>query len=173
MSLKSPEKKSKCLLADPAAVRGSRVLVVEDGPTITHGGMPYGAGYVAARFEYPNDGPIADAADRFAMSLMRLKQMGVQRVDIGLTQMGFKTDKYRVVFFGKPDEIEKLAASHPELAPYLPLKIAIFAEQNQTLVVATSPHTLGEFFPDLNLDPILDKWTQDLDSIFDAVRIKE
>jgi predicted GTPase len=36
-------------LDDPAAVRGRRVLVVEDGPTLTHGGMPYGAGYVAAR----------------------------------------------------------------------------------------------------------------------------
>ena len=35
-------------LDDPEAVRGRRVLVVEDGPTITHGGMPYGAGYVAA-----------------------------------------------------------------------------------------------------------------------------
>jgi predicted GTPase len=35
-------------LDDPGAVRGRRVLVVEDGPTITHGGMPYGAGYVAA-----------------------------------------------------------------------------------------------------------------------------
>ena len=35
-------------LDDPAAVRGRRVLVVEDGPTITHGGMPYGAGFVAA-----------------------------------------------------------------------------------------------------------------------------
>ena len=35
-------------LDDPEAVRGKRVLVVEDGPTITHGGMPYGAGYVAA-----------------------------------------------------------------------------------------------------------------------------
>ena len=34
-------------LEDPAAVRGRRVLVVEDGPTITHGGMAYGAGYVA------------------------------------------------------------------------------------------------------------------------------
>lgn len=32
-----------------ADVRGRRVLVVEDGPTITHGGMPYGAGFVAAR----------------------------------------------------------------------------------------------------------------------------
>jgi predicted GTPase len=35
-------------LADPALVRGRRVLVVEDGPTITHGGMPHGAGFVAA-----------------------------------------------------------------------------------------------------------------------------
>ena len=35
-------------LADPGAVRGRRALVVEDGPTITHGGMAYGAGYVAA-----------------------------------------------------------------------------------------------------------------------------
>jgi len=36
-------------LDDPEAVRGKRVLVVDDGPTITHGGMAYGAGYVAAR----------------------------------------------------------------------------------------------------------------------------
>jgi predicted GTPase len=35
-------------LDDMAAVKGQRVLVVEDGPTITHGGMAYGAGYVAA-----------------------------------------------------------------------------------------------------------------------------
>lgn len=35
-------------LDDESAVRGRRVLVIEDGPTTTHGGMPYGAGYVAA-----------------------------------------------------------------------------------------------------------------------------
>jgi predicted GTPase len=35
-------------LADAGAVGGRRAIVVEDGPTITHGGMPYGAGYVAA-----------------------------------------------------------------------------------------------------------------------------
>jgi predicted GTPase len=35
-------------LDDPAAVRGRRVVVVEDGPTTTHGGMPHGAGYAAA-----------------------------------------------------------------------------------------------------------------------------
>ncbi len=34
---------------DPAAIRGRRVLVVEDGPTLTHGNMKYGAGTVAAR----------------------------------------------------------------------------------------------------------------------------
>ncbi|MDH3474369.1 MAG: cyclic 2,3-diphosphoglycerate synthase [Rhodospirillales bacterium] len=35
-------------LEDPDAVRDKRVLVVEDGPTITHGGMAHGAGFVAA-----------------------------------------------------------------------------------------------------------------------------
>jgi predicted GTPase len=35
-------------LEDPTAVVGKRVLVVDDGPTLTHGGMAYGAGYVAA-----------------------------------------------------------------------------------------------------------------------------
>lgn len=36
-------------LDNPDLVRGKRVLVVEDGPTITHGGMAYGAAYVAAK----------------------------------------------------------------------------------------------------------------------------
>ncbi len=39
---------SPVTLDDEGAVRGRRVLVIEDGPTTTHGGMPYGAGYVAA-----------------------------------------------------------------------------------------------------------------------------
>ena len=36
------------LLDDPSVVLGKRVLVVEDGPTLTHGEMPYGAGVIAA-----------------------------------------------------------------------------------------------------------------------------
>lgn len=36
-------------IEEPRAIRGKRVLVVEDGPTVTHGGMEYGAGYIAAR----------------------------------------------------------------------------------------------------------------------------
>jgi predicted GTPase len=35
-------------LTNPEAVRGRQVLVIEDGPTTTHGGMPYGAGFIAA-----------------------------------------------------------------------------------------------------------------------------
>ncbi len=35
-------------IADPERIAGKRVLVVEDGPTLTHGEMPYGAGIVAA-----------------------------------------------------------------------------------------------------------------------------
>lgn len=36
-------------VSDPQMVKGKRVLVVEDGPTLTHGEMAYGAGVVAAR----------------------------------------------------------------------------------------------------------------------------
>jgi predicted GTPase len=39
---------SPITLDDIAAVKGRRVLVIEDGPALTHGGMPYGAGLVAA-----------------------------------------------------------------------------------------------------------------------------
>jgi len=40
---------SPLFVDDPKAVQGKRVLVVEDGPTLTHGEMAYGAGWVAAR----------------------------------------------------------------------------------------------------------------------------
>lgn len=40
---------SPLFVDDPDAIRGKRVLVVEDGPTLTHGEMKYGAGWIAAR----------------------------------------------------------------------------------------------------------------------------
>ena len=40
---------SPVVVSDPSQIRGKRVVVVEDGPTLTHGGMPYGAGFIAAR----------------------------------------------------------------------------------------------------------------------------
>lgn len=40
---------SPVTLDEPGALVGARVLIVEDGPTVTHGDMPYGAGYVAVK----------------------------------------------------------------------------------------------------------------------------
>ncbi len=40
---------SPLFVSNPDAIRGKRVLVIEDGPTLTHGEMTYGAGWVAAR----------------------------------------------------------------------------------------------------------------------------
>jgi len=42
------EAASPIVVDDPALIKGKRVLVVEDGPTVTHGGMTYGAGTIAA-----------------------------------------------------------------------------------------------------------------------------
>ena len=41
--------KSPVTLSDASMVKGKKVLVIEDGPTLTHGGMSFGAGVVAAR----------------------------------------------------------------------------------------------------------------------------
>ncbi len=43
------EAASPIFVDNPQAIRGKRVLVVEDGPTLTHGEMRYGAGIVAAQ----------------------------------------------------------------------------------------------------------------------------
>jgi predicted GTPase len=40
---------STVLVDDPERIGGKRVLVVEDGPTLTHGGMSFGAGTIAAK----------------------------------------------------------------------------------------------------------------------------
>jgi predicted GTPase len=40
---------SPVMVAEPTVIRGRRVLVVEDGPTLTHGEMTYGAGIIAAQ----------------------------------------------------------------------------------------------------------------------------
>ena len=69
----------------------------------------------------------------------------VQRIDIGLTGMGYETDKYRVVFAGKIEEIRQFTDKAPQLTPYLPPKIAIFAEGEDTILVAANPLLLSEF----------------------------
>ncbi|MCL5038207.1 MAG: cyclic 2,3-diphosphoglycerate synthase [Chloroflexi bacterium] len=43
------EAASPITVSDPGLISGKRVLAVEDGPTLTHGGMPYGAGVIASK----------------------------------------------------------------------------------------------------------------------------
>jgi uncharacterized protein (DUF302 family) len=94
----------------------------------------------------------------------------VQRVDIGLTASGFQTDKYRIVFFGKPDEVRDLTREHPELIPYLPLKITLFAEEEDTLLVALDPIALHEVVPTEAFRFRLMRWKNDILSIMDEMR---
>lgn len=95
----------------------------------------------------------------------------IQRVDLGLTAGGgFKTAEYRVVFFAKAQEMTELPQRVPELAAYLPLKIAIFAEGDTTLLTTNSPRTLREFFPDAGLDAVFSRWHDDVSAVFDAMR---
>ena len=68
----------------------------------------------------------------------------VQRIDIGLTGMGYKTDKYRVVFVGKPKEIQYLVNKYPVLAAYMPPQISIFAEHGETVLVTANPIIYAE-----------------------------
>ncbi len=92
----------------------------------------------------------------------------VQRVDIGLTKMGYKTDKYRVVFFGKPEEIKWVADTYPEWIPYLPLKIAIFSEAQDTLLISSDPEKII-LTKDKKLKKLLAQWKQDIHSIFNKM----
>lgn len=94
----------------------------------------------------------------------------VQRVDIGLTSSGFQTDKYRIVFFGKPEEIRTLSKQHPQLIPYLPLKMTIFAEQEETLLVALDPLALKDIVDDEDFAYRLMRWKNDILSIMDELR---
>ena len=95
----------------------------------------------------------------------------VQRIDIGLTGMGYKTDKYRVVFAGKIDEIRELTDKAPRLTPYLPPKISIFAEGNQTILVTINPKQYAAIAGEA-VDPVIfDRWESDLRSIFHDVNV--
>jgi len=89
----------------------------------------------------------------------------VQCVDIGLSNMGYKTDKYRVVFFGKEDQNRWLIEKHPELIPYLPLKVAVYSEEQDTMMVSANLEIL--ISPDdPELKKIVSGWQKDIQSMF-------
>ena len=105
-----------------------------------------------------------------AISGAGYKVARVQRVDIGLESRGYHSDKYRVVFYGKAEEIAQLSAKYPEMIPYLPLNVAIFAEGDNTILTTNRPGVLGEFFPAPELKAIFARWEKDLIRILDEVR---
>jgi predicted GTPase len=79
-------------VAHPDAIRGKRVLVVEDGPTVTHGGMPWGAGRIAAdRF---GAAEIIDPKPYATGSLARELEHSVH-LDRVLPAMGYSSGQLR------------------------------------------------------------------------------
>ncbi|WP_456379073.1 DUF302 domain-containing protein [Thiolapillus sp.] len=95
----------------------------------------------------------------------------VQRCDGGMAEFDYKTDYYRVIFFGKVEEVRSILARHPQMAPYLPLKIVVIAENNETLLAAMDPRALDPMFPD---DPELQlqfsHWYNDIQAMLNEMR---
>jgi predicted GTPase len=132
-------------VAKPELIRGKRVLVIEDGPTLTHGEMLYGAGSVAAR-EYgaaelvcPKPfavGSIRATYEKYPHLTNLLPAMGysvtqrheleetIKRVPCDLVLIATPIDLARVIAIHKPAlrvsyEVEEL--THPGLAEILAL----------------------------------------------------
>ena len=117
------EAASPLFVDDPDAIRGKRVLVIEDGPTLTHGEMAYGAGYVAARRfgaaeivdprpfavgsikttyeKYPKTGPILPAMG-YGEAQTRDLEATINKSDVDLVIIGTPIDLNRVIKINKP-----------------------------------------------------------------------
>lgn len=94
----------------------------------------------------------------------------LQLCDGGMTDFGYKSDFYRVVFFGKIAEVRRISERYPELVPYQPLKIAVIAERDETVLTALNPEALAPFFADEEVQIQLGRWQNDLQSVFADVR---
>jgi predicted GTPase len=113
---------SKVSVDDAEAIRGTRVLVVEDGPTLTHGSMKIGAGVVAAQRNGAAEivdprpwafGTIADTFDKYDVGAV-LPAMGysegqlaemekiIEAVEADLVVIGTPIDLRRVIDIRKP-----------------------------------------------------------------------
>ena len=110
---------------DAAAIRGKRVLVVEDGPTLTHGEMAFGAGWVAAHrygaaevidprpfasgtiaqtyAKYPTTGNVLPAMG-YGDKQMRELERTINRSDADLVLIGTPIDLGRLLKFNKPSQ---------------------------------------------------------------------
>lgn len=105
-----------------------------------------------------------------AINFNEYKISRIQRVDVGLTKSGYKTKQYRVVFYAKPSELDKLVGKHPNLIPYVPLKIVIFAEGDNTILLALNPNELRKLVPEKDLYPYYKEWETDVRNILMEAR---
>ena len=94
----------------------------------------------------------------------------VQRCDGGMADFGYKSDLYRVVFFGKIDEVRYLSDKYPQVIPYLPLKILLFAEKDETVLVALNPLELAKWFAAEELHSQMQRWHSDIRAILLEMR---
>ena len=106
-------------LDEPDTVRGKRALVIDDGPTLTHGGMGYGAGYLAAVEAGASEivDPRASAVGHIATAFKQYPHIGkvlpalgysqAQLDDLKATINGSRAD---VVVSGTPSDIARLIA---------------------------------------------------------------
>ena len=94
----------------------------------------------------------------------------LQLCDGGMKDFGYESDLYRVVFFGKLDEVRMISSRYPELVSYLPLKIAVIAEKDDTLVTVLNPEALSPFYAEEEVQIQLGRWHSDLVSILEDVR---
>lgn len=116
---------SPIFVDNPDAIRGKRVLVVEDGPTLTHGEMKYGAGYVAARRygareivdprpyavgtiadtyrKYPNTGTILPAMGYGEQQIKDLEAT-IAAADVDMVVIGTPIDLTRVMKIDRPSQ---------------------------------------------------------------------
>ncbi len=110
---------SPVTLDDPEAVRGRRVLIVEDGPTLTHGGMSYGAGYVAAVAAEAGDivdprasacGPIRALYDQYPHLATVLPAVGYHRTQLEALAETINASDAEVVVSATPCDLAALIA---------------------------------------------------------------
>jgi predicted GTPase len=97
-------------------IAGKNVLVVEDGPTLTHGGMPYGAGTMAAERmgahlvdPYPHAvGSIKDTFDRFEHLGPVLPAMGYGKEQIEELEKTINAVECDAVIIGTPIDLTRI-----------------------------------------------------------------
>ncbi len=111
------EAASPIFLDDPSAIRGKRVLVVEDGPTLTHGEMAYGAGVVAARRFGASEiidprpysvGTIADTYKKYPTTGAVLPAMGYGERQIRDLEETINSTPCDLVIIGTPIDLRRL-----------------------------------------------------------------